>query len=326
MTITKDKQNKKNALVIQHNNLVEARYSLSLPEKRILNWLISRIKPEDEELEEYDITQKELCEVFNVKGDHLYKMLDLVTDKLMGRFITIRSLKTGNWEKIHLVGRASYKDGVLRIGFDRYIKPYILQQKDHFTKIRLGDVMMLKSFYAIRLYELFKQYEPIGKREITIEELRNIFELNSEYTRYNDFKKKVIDNPIKEINAKTDLFVDFEEIKRARKVIAFEFCIKKNPNYGKTEFEKSQTEKTSLIQKELRSANSLIEEIMELGFSRASSRHFLKKDSEETVRSALKAIKLQIERGHVRNPKAMFIVAVNEKWSPEIFVTKKTAP
>jgi plasmid replication initiation protein len=315
--------------IIQHNHLIEAKYHLSLQEKRVMCWLASQVKQTDEDFKEHDLTIKNFAELVKVKGSHLYKTLDTITHKLMKKIITIRALGKRGFIKAALLGGVQYCEGqgIIKLSFHPYLKPYMLQLSEKFTKISIGDILGLKSIHSVRIYELMKQHEFLGKRKILLGDLREYCGINSnQYKRFNDLKKDVLERSRREINSKTDINIEYKEIKESRKVIAFEFCIKKNPNYGKTEFEKSQTEKTSLIQKELRSANSLIEEIMELGFSRASSRHFLKKDSEETVRSALKAIKLQIERGHVRNPKAMFIVAVNEKWSPEIFVTKKTAP
>ena len=43
------------------------------------------------------------------------------------------------------------------------------------------------------------------------------------------------------------------------------------------------------------------------------ARQFLDNHKEENIINALKAVDLQIRKNHVRNPKAMFRVAVEEK-------------
>lgn len=177
--------------------------------------------------------------------------------------------------------------------FSPHLKPYLLQLKSEFTKLEPIDLLHLKSFYAIRIFELLKQYESIGQRRMSIEELREYCGVKPhEYRDYHALKIYIIERAITEINAKTDYEIDYTEIKQSRKFVAIEWTIKK-----RTHFEKNQIKKISVIQKELRSANSLIEEIMEFGFSRMGAKKFLKKDSEEIIRNALKAVNIQIERG-----------------------------
>lgn len=50
--------------------------------------------------------------------------------------------------------------------------PYLLQLKERFTRYELKNILYFKNKYSIRIYELLKQYEKIGKREINIKELR----------------------------------------------------------------------------------------------------------------------------------------------------------
>jgi hypothetical protein len=45
----------------------------------------------------------------------------------------------------------------------------------------------------------------------------------------------------------------------------------------------------------------------------------LKDHKEEDIKNALRAVDLQIKRSHVKNPKAMLRVAIQERWHPEIF-------
>ena len=49
---------------------------------------------------------------------------------------------------------------------------------------QLENILSLSSFYAIRIYELLKQYEKIGKRGINIKELRGYLGIKEgEYKR-----------------------------------------------------------------------------------------------------------------------------------------------
>lgn len=308
-------------LVIQHNRLIEARYNLSLQEKRMVLWLASRMKSDDLDFKDYKLSIKDFAEMANITNKKLYEEVMAITEKLMKRVMKIRNIQTNRTIQVSWLSSAEYlhNEGAVLLCFDPKLKLYLLSLKQEFTKLSLADLFELKSIYSIRIFELLVQYEPIGKREISLADLRSYCGIQEkEYSDYFDMKRKVIERAKSEINAKTEYKIDYREIKESRRVVSVEWTIKKQ-----THFEKNQLEKSFMIEKELRSENALIEEIMEFGFSRIASKKFVQKESEEVVRDALKSVNLQIERGNVKNSKAMFIVAINERWKPDIFSSKK---
>lgn len=329
LSIEKQKTSKdtsKSELVIQHNHLIEAKYHLTLQEKRLMCWLASQVKQTDEDFKEHVLSIQEFAVLVGVKGDHLYKTLDTITHKLMQKIITIRSLEKKGFAKAALLGGVKYYEGqgIVKLSFHPYLKPYMLQLKERFTQISLGDIIGLKSVHAIRIYELLKQYESIGTREILLNDLRDYCGITvNQYKKFNNLKKDVLERSKREINTKTDLSIDYEEIKESRKIMAIKFFIQKNNQSGKTEFEKFQDEKSKVIQKELRSQNILIEKLKEYGFSRLTAKKFLQNESEGVIENALKSVNIQIERGNVKNPKAMLRTAIQERWNPEIFLDRK---
>jgi len=321
-----NKEEYQNELIVQHNHLIEAKYHLTLQEKRLMCWLASQVKQTDEDFKEHELPIKEFAKLADVKGDHLYKTVDAITHKLMQKIITIRMIDKKGFMKAALLGGAKYYEGqgVIKLSFHPYLKPYMLQLKERFTQIRLGDVIGLKSSHAIRIYELLKQYESVGNREILLSDLREYCGIEkNQYERVNDLKRFLLNISQKEINEKTDLWIDYEEVKTSRKITSIKFKIKQNPNYGITEFEKMQREKSDLIRKEMRSKNALIEKILEYGFSRPTAQRLLQQGTEEEIRDALKSVDLQVSRGHVKNGKAMLKIAIEEKWNPDVYTNKK---
>jgi plasmid replication initiation protein len=314
------KEDKKNELIVQHNHLIEARYHLTLQEKRLMCWLASQVKQTDEDFKEHELPIKEFAKLIDVKGDHLYKALDTITHKLMQKIITIQSLKKRGFTKAALLGGVEYYEsqGIIKLSFHPYLKPYMLQLKDRFTQISLGDVMGLKSVHAMRIYEVLKQYEYIGNREILLIDLKGYCGIEEKYKKFNDFKKDVLERAKREINNKTDLFIYYEEIKTSRKFTSIKFTIKPNSSYKNTEFQKHKS-----LEKEYRSEAALIGSLIEYGFSKGMAKRFLKNNEEDVIKNALRAVHLQIERNNVKNPKAMLQTAIKEKWHPEIFKTKK---
>ena len=121
-----------------------------------------------------------------------------------------------------------YKNGNLKLKINRELKPFYLSL-DWYTKYQLKNIMQFKSTYSFRLYELLKQYENIGNRLITIDNLRIVLDIDKKYyPKYANLKQKVVNVVLKEINNNTDLHIEIEELKEVRKVIAIKFNIKQN--------------------------------------------------------------------------------------------------
>jgi len=322
---TRKKQKGGNELVIQHNHLIEAKYHLTLQEKRLVVLMSSRIKKEDKEFQTYTFSIQELSNFLELNNRNIYKEIDAVVSKLFTRVLIIRNEIENSTTKISWLTYAKYwhGQGLIQLTFNQKLKPYLLDIKERFTQINIGDLIGLKSVYAMRILELLKQYESIGNRKIELNDLREYCGISQDqYCLYANFKRKVLEISKREINEKTDLLIDYKEIKTSRKVTAIQFSIKLNPNYGKTHFEKGQAEKAELITKELRSKNVLVDELMEYGFSKIAANRILKNNQESNVANAIKAVDLQVQKGKAKNPKAMLETAIKEGWHPEKYRDK----
>lgn len=244
-----EQSSEKNELVVQHNNLMEARYRLSLQEKRLVIWLTSQIQQTDDDFKEHVLSIKEFAELTDVRGDRLYSELQAITRRLMQRIISIYPIGEDRLIQVAWLGAADYKfdKGTVSISFHPHLQPFILNLKSHFTALNLSDLIGLQSVYSIRIFELLKQYESIGKREISLKDLREYCGISSDkYKKFNDFKKRIVESAKKEINEKTDISISYEEVKNSRKITSIKFSIKSNPKYKQTEFGKSQQEKASI--------------------------------------------------------------------------------
>ena len=63
--------------------------------------------------------------------------------------------------------------------------------------------------------------------------------------------------------------------------------------------------------------------MIEYGFTRPAAKLILKNNEDSDVANAIKSVNIQILRGVVKNPKAMFTRAVEEKWRPDKFRERK---
>ena len=115
---------------------------------------------------------------------------------------------------------------VVGLRFSKEILPFISNLSREFTKYSLSDIAGMSSAYAIRIYELLSQYRSIGKREISVENLRTMLELGKRYPLFADLKRWVIDTAVDQINEYSPLNVKYEQKKTGRKVTHIQFSFK----------------------------------------------------------------------------------------------------
>lgn len=235
-----------NSLVVRANQLIEAKYRLTATEQKIIYMLTTMVNRNDEDFKPYNVKISDLMELIDTENQNKYAQVKAVSRNMMKKVFTI--FDTIEDEEIQVAWFSSvnykHKKGIVEFEFSPYLKPLLLQLKACFTRFNLSNVMQLRSGYSLRLYELLKQYEKIGKREFQLSELRDLIGIRNVYSMYGHFRERVILVAQKEINAKTDISFDFEEIKEVRKVVALRFIIKTNKNQKTAPLPKSNS-KTS---------------------------------------------------------------------------------
>ncbi len=227
--VAKEVSVKKDYLVSKANQLVEARYRLTVREQRFVLLMVSIIEPKDDDFTIYRVPTQKLIEVlgWRKEKDARKRVLDLI-EGLEKKKLKIR--KKESWLSMRwFASLENFDDGSVEIEFSRKLKPYLIQLKGNFTRYRLGIVFQLHSAYSIRMYELLKQYETIGSRRVTLEDLRLYLGVEEgRYKLYGHFKDRILLFAQAEIKEKTDISFTFDEIKQGRKVVALDFDIKPN--------------------------------------------------------------------------------------------------
>lgn len=236
----------KNGLVVKDNALINASYNLELTEQRLVMLAIINAREigqgvtADSKLE---IHASDYAKLFNVSIDASYKALKEAVKNLFNRQFSYiaeykRTGKTGI-VRSRWVSRIFYVDdlALLEITFAPDVVPLITRLEEHFTSYQLKQVAHLTSKYATRLYELLIAWREVGKvPQIEIGEFRNrLGLLENEYRAMSDFKKRVLEPSIQQINDHTDINVTYEQHKKGRIITAFSFNFKQKPKAEKIE-------------------------------------------------------------------------------------------
>lgn len=235
----------RNNFVTKSNRLIEANYKLGVVEQKIILCLASNIQPTDSDFKTYTLPIKEFTNLLGLRGTPKYTELRKITKELMQKVFEIRINN-----KVIQVAWLSYvayneTEGTIDIRFDPFLRPYLLELKREFTSYKLENVVKLKSSYAIRIYELLKQYEKIQERTFLLSDLRKLLGVENLYPAYGNFKQRVLLPAQKELKNKTDISFKLEEIKNGRRVLKVRFIIqsvKQNKGEQLTLFEENLEE------------------------------------------------------------------------------------
>lgn len=217
------------------NEFIMAKQETTLQCARLIRFVIANIILYDKDLKTYTCKISELADFLGIARTNMYQDIDTLTNQLLSSYVQIRSKTNPNkWDKFQLVSRASSDGhGKISIRLSEEIKPYVLALSNKYTQYQLRNILEFSSLYSIRLYEILKsESNRLGseKVELSVTHLREILNCEKKYDVFRDFKRRVIEAAVMDINAYTDICVEVEYLKRekVRGIAAILFCVRNN--------------------------------------------------------------------------------------------------
>ena len=231
-------------LVVKTNRLNTATQNLSLTEVRIMQLAIVDARETGLGLTSdspLTISSSRYAEAFGVSRQSAYEAILKAEKTLFDRRFSFLD-DDDKMVKSRWVQRVKYLDDeasieviltydvvkeVTRIdGYEQFFTQYLLEQTAH-----------MNSAYSVRLYELLIQWKTAKKTPVLeLQQFREQLGVeNDEYQRMYDFKNRVLDVAVKEINEVTDLKVSYKQKKKGRRIIGFEFAVLTNKKTNKIE-------------------------------------------------------------------------------------------
>ena len=243
MELTKDQlplfldENTPRLKVAKSNALIEAQFELSALEHKLVLVAIAQIHKDQTRLKEFVFEVQDLAKLLGLNPKNAYRDLRKTSQGLMSKQVEIRDGK-GNWELYQWVSKAWCKNGSFGLKLSDDLAPYLLNLVGKYTLYELDRILRIASGYAIRLFELFREYSRIGKRTVALDPEVAVqygwdyfpkvmgYSPNS-YGRINNLKQRVLDPAIAQLEKETEFKQISYRIKRFnRKAIAIEFSWK----------------------------------------------------------------------------------------------------
>ena len=226
-------------LVVKDNALINASYNLDLVEQRLILLSIIEARESGRGINANDplvIHAESYVNQFGVHRNTAYQALKDACLDLFARQFSYQSLsEKGNIQnhRTRWVSEIIYveKEAIVKLIFSPAIVPLITRLEKHFTSYEIEQISKLNTGYAVRLYELLICWRSTGKTPvIDIQKFRQrLGVLKNQYTAMCDFKKRIIDPAIKQINQNTDIVATYEQHKTGRTITGFSFKFKQKP-------------------------------------------------------------------------------------------------
>lgn len=341
------------SFVRKANELVEGKYKFDIWEMRIFTKMVTLIQPDDKDFKEYKIYLKDIIKFFGLQRDgRNYQLLKESALKLMSRIVKVVVKDADGLQELNTPIIGAVKNPIhneedddnvyIKISFHPDLKPFLLALKSKYVVYDARNILRLPSTYSIRIYELLKQYEKIGRRKISVQELKEMFGVTTEYKLYANFKQRIIEKAQKDLLEHTDISFTFDEIKEGRAVVELIFYIHSNQkNHDEVEDthlkykskktvpdnQKSLFDNVEMINNEVVVVSSslyLMEEIYpeleKWGIDKEVLTLLIETQPEDAIRDGLAYTKMAEKNGKVKgNIAGFFISAVKNRYTSKDF-------
>lgn len=233
-------------LVVKDNALIEASHKLSEVEQRLILLAILKAREVGDKVEE--LKDKELVihasdytNAFGVDRDAGYKSLKKAVMGLYQaewgyHYINSKGNVVVRYERFTQSAVYIENEATVKFMFANAIIPMLVELERNFTSYEIEQVAHLQSRYAMRLYECLIRFKASKTLTITLDELRFRFGLlPNEYILMSNFKNRVLDLAVREINANTDITVSYDQHKQGRTITGFTFKFKQKAKTAKAD-------------------------------------------------------------------------------------------
>lgn len=233
MTDKKHVDTRKSMKVVTRNSFITARGlpELTLKARKLLLIAIGQCQINDTEFYEYSISVQEFAKLMGIDSSHVYQVADSITEELIRAIIRIDFGDSEGFKKIPLFAECEYRSGIIKFQLNQKMTETLLGLKGDFTQPLLNDFMRMKSPYSMQIWHLM-QREMKSKKpgvsntiefDLSLDELRAVTGTEDKLATVGNFKNRILNKAIREIESNCGVKISYENIKNGRFVTGFHF-------------------------------------------------------------------------------------------------------
>jgi len=214
------------AHVVKNNTLLPSLAGFQLSELRFLAFCLAKLNGKEARNRVISGRVADLCEIFPMDRASAY---GIIREVMLSIAVKPAEFSiNGEMHLCHWFSSVTYaKDaGEFTFRISPEMEPFLMELAGNFTMYRLADVYRFSSASTWKLYENLAKWRAAGKWSVDLDELRLLLGVAGKYPIWDDFRKWVIAPALEQINAQSDLTVEYEPTKRGRRFTGLSFVIK----------------------------------------------------------------------------------------------------
>lgn len=216
----------KRSIVAKSNDLIPLMSKYDLQDLRLIAYCLSCYNSKSYDNRKFSVKVSSIANIFEMDAKSSHSVMQRVVQAVKQPVV----LKNENREKyIFWFSEFEYikNKGEIEFTLNESIIPYVLELKERFSVYRIGDVHQFKSASTWHLFENLNRWKNVKIWQISVADLKLLLSKEDKYKRFNSFKERCIEPAVAEINEKSNIFVEYQTIKKGKVVIAIQFIINK---------------------------------------------------------------------------------------------------
>lgn len=304
----------------KHAATIHCSNTFSLLQRKISNALLYHAYEELLKKEEHKISIRQLCNLIEYSGNNH----GAIKDALRGLLSTVIEWNVVNdttgvedWTASSILASVSLQGPLCYFAYSPRMKQ-LLHSPTMFGKINLYIQSRFKSSYGLALYENCIRYRGLPHTKwFDIETFRKLMGVPlGNYTVFRDFKRRVLDKSVEEVNTYSDLLVEPELMRERRQVIKVRFILKERAKKTRLGTTIQHEECTSEMDNNVIQLRSKM--IMEFGLSPSQAEKVLNDYEQPFILEKITIVETSknYQSGKVKNLAAYFISALKNDYKP----------
>lgn len=222
----------KKKTVKKDNSIVQkSRYRMSTIQQKIVSYVIANMQMCDKPSDTVTFRVGDFLKDFEMdRSNAMYAYIKENTKAVRDKSVWI-DIGEGKSETCSWFTKITWESNgnIITVKIDEAMMKYIRNLRERFGMYELSNVARIKSQYSYRLYEYLNSFANLGKPLVVdMKKLKEVMDAVDAYDGSTaEFKRKILDLAVNEINNKTNLRCSYENIKHGREIIAIKFKVKK---------------------------------------------------------------------------------------------------
>jgi plasmid replication initiation protein len=304
---------KKTLELKKHVATIHSSNKLSLLQRKIANALLFNAYDELLVKEEYEIHIATLCKLIGYDSND-YKTIKKALVNLLATVIEWNLVDgdklnaEGVWNASSIIADASIDGPLCTYSYSNKMKK-LLYRPELYGRLNMLVLAQFKSSYGLALYENCVRYQNINQTPwFDIAKFRKLMGVeDGKYKIFRDFKTRVLDKAVEEVNQYSSITVTPQFQKQKRQVVAIQFLIRAAKDTPVSESQQTETYST-------------LSEILKLkfGLSKKQIEEVMTNYDDDYIRQKITLVEssASFAQGKISNLAKYLISALNDDYQP----------